>query len=318
MLRISALAVCLVASSATPVAAAGQVPADGAVTVGVNGCPEVPAFEEVLTPGCSYVAIAKPGAGAYYAHPTAGGPIVMEGSVNAGAFVLPAGQQTWPGVNVSGGVATVEVAKNDVSGAVSGDGLVTMTIPYSVTISALGLSCTVAGSASLSSADSDGIGGGAGRPLAAADGSFAVAGTSGPPTTSGALCAFAGDAIDLSRGIGWYIDGTLNTRQDRPSAMEQTASPSLPARVKRKGRTVLLKRPVVTNAGQRATVRVRWGVRKSAKGSKRAFARLSTKRGKAVLRTTGKAKKLFVRLTLKAPATPDYKAYRATRLWKVR
>jgi hypothetical protein len=317
MLRIGTIGACLVATCASPVDAASRVPADGEVTVAVNECVEGPALRDVPTPGCSYVAIAKPGGGAYFAYPTAGGAIVMRGTIASGSFALPGEGQSLPGVGLAGGLATVDVAKNDISGSVAGDGAVSMHVPYSVTFTALGLSCTVSGSASLSSSDSDSIGGGAGRPLDEASGSFAVAATSGPPATTGALCELAGDAIDVSRGIGWYIDGTVSTPQSRPVMLRQTASPALPDRVKRKGRTVLLKRPVVTNAGQPATVRVSWGVRKSAKGSRRDHARLITGRGKVVLRTTGTARRLFVRLTLRASATAEYDAYRVARLWRV-
>jgi len=76
--------------------------------------------------------------------------------------------------------------------------------------------------------------------------------------------------------------------------------------------------PLVTNAGQQVSARVGWGKTKSAKGSKKSYARVSTKGGKVVLRTTGKARKLHVRLTLQAPATPGYEAFRLTRVWKVR
>jgi hypothetical protein len=87
--------------------------------------------------------------------------------------------------------------------------------------------------------------------------------------------------------------------------------------VKRKGRTVLVSGPLVTNAGQRVSARVTWGPTKSAKGSKKAYARVSAKAGRVVLRTTGKAKKLFVRLTLQAPASPGYEPFATTRAWRV-
>lgn len=242
----------------------------------------------------------------------------MNGTMKSGTFVFPGAKQTWPGVSVPGGNVTVEIAKTDVSGTVAADGRVTMTIPYNATIAAFGLKCTVKGTAALSSTSVDVNGGGTGRNRDAVSGEFAVAGTSAPPATSGALCALAADTLDLNRGIGWYFDGVLTTQPGVPSLLPQDVNAELPRRVKRKGRTVLVDGPLVTSAGQPVATRVTWGKTKSAKGNKKSYARVSTKRGKVVLRTTGKAKKLHVRLTLQAPATPGYEAYRATRAWKVR
>jgi len=102
-----------------------------------------------------------------------------------------------------------------------------------------------------------------------------------------------------------------------PSLLPQSVDVKLPKRVKRKGRTVLLSSPLVTNAGQKVSAKVTWGVRKSARGSKKTYARLSTKGGKVVLRTTGKARRLYVQIALTSPAAPGYEAFRLTRSWKV-
>lgn len=317
IVRVSLLAAGLVAGVAGPVAA-DPVPADGTATVTLTACPQAPGFGEAVTPGCSYIAIPKTGGGAFFAHLTSSGAITMNGTMKSGTFIFPGAKQTWPGVSVSGGNVTVKIARTDVSGKVTADGRVTMTVPYNATISAFGLNCTVKGSAALSSSSTDVNGGGTGRNLDSASGAFAVAGTSSPPSTSGALCALAADTLDLSRGIGWFFDGTLTTQPGVPSLLPQSAAAELPDRVKRKGRTVLVGGPLVTNAGQQVSARVGWGKTKSAKGSKKSYARVSTKGGKVVLRTTGKARKLHVRLTLQAPATPGYEAFRLTRVWKVR
>lgn len=316
MFRVGLVTVGLVVAAAGPVAA--DVPADGAATLALTACPQAPGFSETVTPGCSYIAIPKTGGGAYFAHLTSSGAITMTGTMKSGSFIFPGAKQTWPGVSVPGGNVTVKIARTDVSGTVAADGRVTMTIPYDATISAFGLNCTVKGSAALSSTSMDVNGGGTGKNLDPASGAFAVAGTSAPPSTSGALCALADDAIDLSRGIGWYFDGTLSTQPAAPSLLPQSADAGLPSRVKRKGRTVLVGGPLVTNAGQPVSATVTWGKTKAAKGSKKSFARLSTKGGKVVLWTTGKVKKLHVRLTLQAPASPGHEAFRLTRAWKVR
>lgn len=150
-------------------------------------------------------------------------------------------------------------------------------------------------------------------------------------------CLLTGNAYDLFKGMGWYLTGTL-TLPGRPAGpgpggpgpgsgsptapttpVKQTATVKLPKRVKRKGRTVLLRRAVVTNAGQTARARVTWSTRKAAKGQKLKYAAArTTKKGKVVLRTTGTAKRLYVRLRLSAPAVPGYTAYRFTKRWRAR
>ena len=85
------------------------------------------------------------------------------------------------------------------------------------------------------------------------------------------------------------------------------------------GKTVLLKKAVVTNAGQEATAEVTWSTNKKANGSNlRLAAAKTTKAGKVILRTTGKAKRLYVKLVLSAPAVPGYQAYEFTKKWTVK
>ncbi len=43
----------------------------------------------------------------------------------------------------------------------------------------------------------------------------------------------------------------------------------------------------------------------------------TTRSGKLTITTTGKARKLFVKLRLTAPATPAYTAYSYTKTWKI-
>ncbi len=81
------------------------------------------------------------------------------------------------------------------------------------------------------------------------------------PITVGS-CLLTSAAYDLSKGIGWYLTGTMKL----PSApAAPVASPKLPKKIKRKGKTVLLKKAVVTNAGQTATSTVTWSTKKRAR-----------------------------------------------------
>ena len=135
------------------------------------------------------------------------------------------------------------------------------------------------------------------------------------PTTTGS-CLLTNAAYDLSKGVGWYLTGTMHL----PTAPKpQTASPKPPKRIKPKGKTVLLKKAVVTNAGQEATAEVTWSTNKKANGSNlRLAAAKTTKSGKVILRTTGKAKRLYVKLSLKAHAVEGYRAYKYTKKWTVK
>jgi hypothetical protein len=87
MLRTLLLSTGLVVSVVTPVAA--QAPADGAAAITLNACPQAPGFSEVVTPGCSYIAIPKTGGGAFFAHLTSSGAITMSGTLRSGTFDLP-------------------------------------------------------------------------------------------------------------------------------------------------------------------------------------------------------------------------------------
>ena len=109
------------------------------------------------------------------------------------------------------------------------------------------------------------------------------------------------------------------TTANAPVAQKQTATVKVPKKVKRNGKTVLLKKAVVTNAGQQATAKVTWSTKKKTGGSNlRLAAAKTTTSGKVILRTTGKAKSLYVKLSLKAPAVEGYRAYKYTKKWTVK
>ena len=123
--------------------------------------------------------------------------------------------------------------------------------------------------------------------------------------------------------MGWYLTGTMTLPAPAvPPVVQQhkqTAKIKVPKRIKAQGKTMLLKKAVVTNAAQKATATVTWSTRKKAKGTNLKFAAVNTTQsGKVILRTTGKAKKLYVRLSLKAPATTGYEAYSYSKKWTVR
>lgn len=135
------------------------------------------------------------------------------------------------------------------------------------------------------------------------------------PATTGS-CLLTNAAYDLSKGIGWFLTGTMQL----PTAVKpQTASPKLPKTIKPKGKTVLLKKALVTHAGQQATSKLTWSKKKGAKGHKAKYASANvTKSGGLTITTTGKAKKLYVKLVLSAPAVPGYQAYSFAKKWTVK
>ena len=109
------------------------------------------------------------------------------------------------------------------------------------------------------------------------------------------------------------------TKIEPPGPQPQTADFKVPKKIKFKGKTVLLKKAVVTNADQTATAKVNWSTKKSAKGTAKKYAKVTkSSKGKVTIKTKGKVKKLYVKLSLKAPATAKYTAYKFTKTWKVK
>jgi hypothetical protein len=97
-----------------------------------------------------------------------------------------------------------------------------------------------------------------------------------------------------------------------PVLQQQTASVKVPKKIKYKGKTVLLKKKVKTNAGQKAKSKV------TVKPKAKKYSKVkTTKAGKVTIKTLGK-KKLKVTLKLTAPATSQYKAYTYTKKWTVK
>jgi hypothetical protein len=133
-----------------------------------------------------------------------------------------------------------------------------------------------------------------------------------------------------SPGFAYFMHGTPKpkpttppttppvTPNPAPEVQPQTASVILPKRIRAKGRTTLLKKPVVTSAGQKATAKVTWSPKKTAKGSSARYAKVIRKGGTLSIRTTGAAKVLYVRISLTAPAQPTFYAYTFAKKWRVK
>lgn len=296
---------------------------NGAASISLPACGQGSPIGTEPVPDCSYIAVPQKESGLYYAHLTAQGGISWAGTVKQGILSFPVAGQAWPTLSFANSLVTATAEPSDITGTVDATGMVALTIRYATTIRALGLSCSAKGQVSMSSAATDPVGGGQGRAVDPATGRFAVAATSAPPPTlTGAACGQAAEFLDLSKGLGWYLVGNL-TLDDAPSVdgkvVAQKARVTLPKRIAKQGKTVVLKRGVVTNAGQAARATLTWGTKRKAKSASRKFARVkSTPAGRLTIRTTGKAKRLYVKLRLAAPATTGYAAFSRSKVWRVR
>lgn len=104
---------------------------------------------------------------------------------------------------------------------------------------------------------------------------------------------------------------TATSNQVKLPKRAQSAKLRTAKRVKYKGKTVLVKEPVVTNAGQTADVTV------TVNPAGKRYARVQKKAsGRVVIRTKGK-RTLRVTVTASAPATSEFKSYAQKRTWRV-
>lgn len=313
---------------------------DGATKVVLAACSTDKPQTKDKVDNCSYIyltSISALTANSVFTYPTSSGTVSWQnGTVTAGALSYPAAGQTWPEVQglILGATATVN--PKDITGAVeTATNKVTLNVPFEITLTASVGGCKLSGTATLTSDATDPKGGGVGKAYDPANGSFAVAAATPPVLTkadgSGAGCAAADIIYDIGPAgtMGWYLNGTMELPGGAPVPdptptptptpdKAQTASVKLPKKIAADGKTVILKQAVTTNAGQKATSKVTWSTKKSAKGTNKKFASVkTTKAGKVTITTTGKAKKLFVKLALKAPAKTGYTAYSFDKTWKV-
>ena len=245
------------------------------------------------------------------------------GSLAGSALSFPAAGQTWPPLTGLYLNASSAVTAKNITGTIDANGKVDLTLDYDVLLTAGSAQCRLTGSVQLSSQGTEKLGAqAAGKNYDPATGQFAVASTTyaapNAVDVTPAGCLAANIAYDLSQGMGWYLTGTMTLPSAKPVPKAQTATVKLPKKIKPEGKTVLLKKAVVTNAGQTATAKLSWSTKKSAKGGKAKYAKVVSKGGKLAIRTTGKAKRLYVRLRLNAPATEGYQAYSFTKKWTVK
>ena len=247
--------------------------------------------------------------------------MAWKGTATGGALSFPASGQTWPTLtNLFLGASRTTTPK-DITGTVDATGKVDLTLSYDTVIQVGANQCTLTGTVQLSSQGTEKLGGqSVGKDWDPATGQFAVVSISYTAPAATGSCLLVNAACDLSKGMGWYLTGTMTLPAPPvpPLAQKQTATVKVPKKVKRNGKTVLLRKAVVTNSDQKATPTVTWSTKKKAKGTKAKYASVkTTKNGKVTLLTTGKAKKLYVKLSLKAPAVTGYEAYSYSKTWKV-
>lgn len=271
---------------------------------------------DTFVPGCSFINLVGKDAPSYiYTSPS------WSGTTSSGLLSFPAADQNWPGVT---GERTITWTPKDIAGTVGDNGRLRLAMQYEMSVQipegvASG-TCTLTGVVELTSVGTEYRSGQAvGQNVDPATGRFAVVSTSAYPLIPeiNATCLRLG-AVDynLLKGASWYLTGTITLPQ-QPAvspARAQTAKVKLPKAIKAKGKTVLLKRTVRTNAGQRLTPQVTW----SGDSAKKYASVKTTKSGKVTIRTTGRAKKLRVTLTLRAKATATHQPYAKTTTWLVK
>ena len=301
-----------------PPASAVEV-GNGPAEVTLNVCAAGSSQTDTYVPNCSYTYLTKVAAPSY-TYLTSQGAVSWKGTATGTALSFPATGQTWPTLsNLFLGASSTITPKN-ITGTVDANGKVDLTLDYDMLLAAGANQCRLTGTAMLSSQGTEKLGGqSVGKDWDPATGQFAVVSISYTAPAATGSCLLVNAACDLSKGMGWYLTGTLTLPSAPPVIQEQTATVKVAKKVKRNGKTVLLRKAVVTNSDQKATPTVTWSTKKKAKGRNLKLAAVKTsKTGKVTLRTTGKATKLYVKLSLKAPATTGYEAYSYTKKWAVR
>ncbi len=293
---------------------------DGGAEVTLNVCAQGSSQTDAFVPNCSYTYLTPKAAPAYTYLTSQGAVSWKDGSLAGTALSFPATGQTWPTLTGLFLNASSAVTAKNITGTIDAAGTVDLGMDYEVLLTAGASQCRLTGNVQLSSRATEKLGGQAtGKDYDPATGAFAVVSTTyAAPNAidvTPAGCLAVNIAYDLSKGMGWYLTGTM-TLPGTPAA--QTAAVKLPKKIKPEGKTVLLKKAVVTNAGQTATAKLNWSTKKSAKGGKATYAKVITKDGRLAIRTTGAAKRLYVKLRLSAPARDGYTAYSFTKKWTVK
>ena len=318
LISAAAVAAAALTFMADPPIAAAEI-GNGPAEVNLAVCAAANSQTDTFIPNCSYSYLTKVAAPSY-TYVTSQGAVAWKGTAAGGALSFPASGQTWPALtNLFLGASRTTTPK-DITGTVTSNGTVDLTLSYDTLIKAGANQCTLTGTVALSSQGTEKLGGQAvGKNWDPVTGQFAVVSTTYTAPAATGSCLLLNAAYDLSKGMGWYLTGTMTLPTAPPVAQKQTATVNVPKKVKREGKTVLLKTAVVTNAGQTSTAKVTWSTKKNAKGTKAKYASVKiTRAGKVTLRTTGKARKLYVKLSLKAPATTGYEAYSYAKKWTVK
>ncbi len=307
---------------------------DGEAVVYLPQCSKGASQTDATVADCSYSYLTKKVAPAYTYLTSQGYVLWNKGTLTSRALNFPAASQTWPKLTSLFGGASSTATPIDITGTVDENGRVELQVAFETFLdSSLG-KCTLSGTVQLSSDATDSLGKGVGKAYDPATGRFAVA--SATPATPkltpapGSSCGAVNVAYDVSKGMGWYLSGYLIIPGGQapviPPPAEggsdikvQEASVKTPKKIAKSGKTVILQKAVKTNAGQKATAKLTWSTKKSAKGTAKKFASVqTTKKGKVTITTTGKAKKFYVKLTLKAPKKGEYQAYNYTKTWNVK
>lgn len=312
---------------------------DGPATVTLDVCGGGNPVQPMYVSNCTYVRFPKRplnGALESFVYWTDQGKVTWQGTLTGNTLTFPAAGQTWPTLIVGTG-STDQVNPTDISGTIDANGRVDLSWNYSFTLSS-NLVCTLSQTVQLSSAGTEASTGAQGSAYDFASRRFALVSTTYPLANRSGDCSVPLQVYDIAaQGLGWYLTGTLDlpasptppapsppdptppdpTQPDPTTA--QSADVTLPKKVKSKGTTVLLPAAVIPTGGVPATPRVTWSTRRTAKGTNPRLGRAKiSQTGRVTFTPKGNGKRLWVRLTLTAPATTTLDAYRLTKTWRVR
>ena len=144
------------------------------------------------------------------------------GTLTGNALSFPAAGQTWPALTGLFLNASIAITPKDITGKVDANGKIDFTLQYDLLITLGSAQCTLSGTTQLSSQGVETLGGQAsGTYFDPAPGRFGVVTTACPPPAQSGNCPSVNTAYDLSKGVGWYLTGTMEL--PRPRSRRQPA-----------------------------------------------------------------------------------------------
>ena len=208
------LAAALTIMADPPPIAAAEI-GNGPAEVTLDVCAQGTSQTDTYVPGCSYIYLSKVAAPAYTYLSSQGAVSWKGGTLTGGALNFPAAGQTWPALTDLFLGASSTVTPKDITGTVDANGKVDLTMQYDVLLKAGANECRLTGTTAV-------VVGGHREARRAGDGQELRPGDRrssrwpAPPTRlrpPAGSCLLTSAAYDLSKGMGWYLTGTMQLPQ---------------------------------------------------------------------------------------------------------